>query len=107
MTTSFNFCFQYFFSSAINPIVYAFMSKNFREAFKQIFSMCTCFGGQRRNRMRTDSNSCGLGNGGMYLRNDFAKSGSEPRSSLLIHTKKTSSSSLNRNGTSIRDLQNI
>ena len=81
------------------------MSKNFREAFKQIFSMYTCCA-RRHMRLRADSASRDNGVA-LYMRNELGKSGSEPRSSLLIYNKKASMSSLNRNGTSVRDLQNI
>lgn len=83
------------------------MSKNFREAFKQICSMYTCCA-RRHMRLRADSASRDNG-GALYMRNayELGKSGSEPRSSLLIYNKKASMSSLNRNGTSVRDLQNI
>lgn len=93
--------------SAVNPIVYAFMSKNFREAFKQICSIYT-FRSKRR-RFRTDSGSGRGGLGGSLHPNDFMRAGSEPRSSLLNSTKKTSTSSLNhpKNNCSLRDLRNV
>lgn len=53
-------------NSCVNPIVYGFMSKNFRETFKH--ALCTCFRGpayvrrmqfKRQNSMQTRSTNTG------------------------------------------------
>ena len=42
------FALMSYINSCINPIVYAFMSKNFRESFKN--TLCTCFNDYECNR---------------------------------------------------------
>ena len=48
------FAIMSYFNSCVNPIVYAFMSRNFRETFK--YALCGCIHG--KNYMRTHRYTC-------------------------------------------------
>lgn len=74
------------FLSSINPIVYAFMSKNFREAFKHIFKTCLC--SKKKNYTsfyNTNNNNTSF----RELKTKYVKPNSDLRSSLQSDNKRS------------------